>query len=348
MAQMDGQSQETVETQESQVSTDPWAAAFAALDKETEKEAEGDPQGNEGSSVLDGELRTGAEDTDSKGDRESDAPASTEDGIGADVQSGIGGPDTSGGEDNPEDGLADTSDFGITQEDIDSYRESIIERASNAAIDVVAKAYIEKGARHTNGKLGATINDPDVCKRDEDGVPRFYNPETGREFTGDNPRRQAQEWVDDYNRELAANFNKTCEEYSKRLVEKEAPQLAVMEFAPTYEKLDPVRQSMLDSLLEDYEIRDESDNLIGYKIDLNQALSAINRQVRTIQAMHQSQQQTEQPHQSGAQPGASGPALDMKSSATNAGKEGKPEFKSLAEAMEWEQDQILAKMKGSK
>jgi hypothetical protein len=205
----------------------------------------------------------------------------------------------------------------------------------------VAAAYIKQGVRATNGRLGATINDADVCKRDSDGVPRFYNPETGREFTGDNPRRQAQEWVDDYNRELADAFNRTCAEYSKKLLEKEDGRLAIIEFAPKYKQLDPVRRSMFESIIEDYEVTDKDGNIVAYSCDLDKALAAVNRQVEVIRKKFASKAPEEKP----AQP--SGPALDTPSTGGSQDAGGRPQFKSLAEAMEWEQDQLLAKRRNA-
>ena len=194
-----------------------------------------------------------------------------------------------------------------------------------------------QGARHTDGKLGASINDSDVCKRDKDGVPRFYNPETGREFTGDNPRRQAQEWVDDYNRELADAFNKTCQDYSQKLLQEEGGRLAIIEFAPKYKALDPVRRAMFESIIEDYEVTDSSGNIISYTCDLDKALAAVNRQVSVIKQRFSSGNTGQ------AKP--SGPALDTPSTSRTSTEEGKPQFKSIEEAMEWEQDQLLTKMK---
>ena len=202
-------------------------------------------------------------------------------------------------------------------------------------------AYVKQGARSRDGRLGATINDPDVCKRDQDGVPRFYNPETGREFTGDNPRRQAQEWVDDYNRELSEAFNKTCQQYERQLMEKEGGRLAIIEFAPKYKALDPVRRSMLESIIEDYEVTDDDGNIVAYSCDLDKALAAVNRQVRVIQQRFSKQGAT-----APAKP--SGPALDTPSVGGTPEGEGRPQFKSIAEAMEWEQDRLLEKMRGGK
>ncbi len=146
--------------------------------------------------------------------------------------------------------------------------------------------------------------------------------------------------MDDYNRELAGVFNQACQKYESELLKDSQPQLDVLEFAGTYDSLDPVRKAMLDSMLEDYEVKDSDGDVIGYSIDLKRAMAAINKQVNVIQEYgraHAARQNAEP-----STPTA--PALDMKNSVAASGKAGeKPQFKSLAEAMEWEQDQLLAK-----
>lgn len=329
---MANQNEKTFEDEVDQVPSDPWIEAFAALDKEakdsTEEASDTDDSGSD-SAV-----------SDSQGDDNGEHSASPEVGDGLGSEDQPGGPGDLGGGDSGSDTAFDNNDLSISEEQIKQYRESFMEDIKERTLNDVANAYIKQGARHTNGRLGASINDPDVCVRDDDGFPRFYNPETGREFTGDNPRRQAQEWVDDYNRELADAFNKTCREYSQRLMQEEGGRLAVIEFAPKYKSLDPIRRSMLDSILEDYEITDSEGDVIAYSCDLDKALAAVNRQVRVIQSQYKSGK-TEKPK-------PSGPALDTPNAAgSKAPGSGKPKFKSIEEAMEWEQDQLLAKMKGN-
>lgn len=339
------------ENQEGAAEVDPWAVAFAALDKENQENAaeasdtgtdQESDNGTDASGASDADTHTGDANTGTgSADNAADDSAA--------LQGAAGGSGDLAGTDAGTDDDDSPSVFGITTEDFESYKESVVSRVEDRVIKDVAAEYIKRGARNTNGKLGATIDDKDICKRDEDGVPHFYNPETGKEFTGDNPRRQAQEWVDDYNRVLKENFNQTCSQYSQTLMEREAPALAVLEFAPTYEKLDPVRQTMLDNLLSDYEIKDSNDEIIGYSCDLNQALNAVNRQVKSIQEMQGAQSlpdKTQEVVNSDGQSGQS-PALDLKASATPPAS-GKPKFNSLEEAMEWEQDQLLAKQKGTK
>lgn len=330
---MAGEIQETTEGALGEVSVDPWAEAFAALDKENKNAAEAaSDTGEDGGS---GDLGNTQEPDGSEG------PASPEVEDGGAAEDLPGGPGDLGGADSGADEGLDWDGIGLSEDEIKEYRESFVADIKERTIDDVVKAYIDHGARHQGNRLGASINDPDVCKRDRDGVPRFYNPETGREFTGDNPRRQAQEWVDDYNKELADAFNRTCQEYSQRLMDQEGGRLAVIEFAPKYKALDPVRRSMFESIIEDYEVTDNDGNVVAYSCDLDKALAAVNRQVKKIQERFAKQGAT------AAKPAPSGPALDTPSSNGGAQGGGKPQFKSIAEAMEWEQDQILARMKGS-
>ena len=321
---MAGENEKMAEDMVDEVPSDPWAVAFAALDKEEQANAahDMDDQGEDTQEPDDGAGTDEVEARDSDDVRGYDGGSDTLDGVGGDENDSF-----------------DWDGIDISEDGIKSYRDQIVESVRERTLTDVANAYIKKGARNSDGVLGANINDPDVCKRDSDGVPRFYNPETGREFTGDNPRRQAQEWVDDYNRELADAFNKTCADYSKMLMQQESTKLAVVEFAPKYKALDPTRRSMLDSIIEDYEVRDNDGDIIGYSCDLNKALAAVNRQVRAIQQRYAHHQQTvtETP---------SGPALDTPTMGNTSGEQAKPQFKSLAEAMEWQQDQLLKNRKG--
>ena len=124
-------------------------------------------------------------------------------------------------------------------------------------------------------------------------------------------------------------------------MDKEGGRLAIIEFAPKYKQLDPVRRSMFESIIEDYEVTDDSGNIVAYSCDLDKALAAVNRQVKVIQERFANQQRK-------APAAPTGPALDTPSTGSQpADGSGKPQFKSLAEAMEWEQDQLLAR-KGRK
>lgn len=336
---MDGQTTETPEDQTGQISIDPWAEAFASL----ESGNTGDPKtgtttgsnpdttdGSDGSGVHGDQAAT----SDNGESANADNPA-TEDSTESTVDAG--GLDNPAESDDQQDNGTGSDLLGISDDELQEYRDGLVEDVRSQAINDMAQEFIKRGIRHTNGKLGASINDADICKRDEDGVPRFYNPETGREFTGDNPRRQAQEWVDDYNKELAQAFNQACENYGNKLLEQDAPTIAVLEFANTYDKLDPIRKGMFDSLIEDYEIKDGNE-IIGYSCDLNKALAAVDRQVQMIQGYAKANSSNSVSNQ------PSSPALDMKNSGGAATKP-TAEPKSLAEAMLMQQNALLESMK---
>jgi hypothetical protein len=325
---MDEEKNQQDEDQASNPASDPWAEAFAALDKEEEKtppSVAGEPKSDDAQDTKTADMGDGA------------ADASADD--GDEVPPAAGGPGDLGGADSGEDAGTEDSIFRISQERADEYRESLKQSIEEQTLHDVANAYIKQGCRHIDGKLGASIYDPDICKRDEDGVPHFYNPKTGQEFSGSDPRATAQNWVDDYNHELSVAFNKTCADYAKKLMDEKGVGLTVIDFAPKYEKLDPVRRAMFESIIEDYEVHDEKGELIGYSCDLDKALSAVNRQVKTMQERFKNTGQ--------ATPAPSGPALDMKSSSRDS-DDSAPKFNSIAEAMEYQQDQLLKKMKEGK
>lgn len=319
------------EDQTGQVEVDPWAAAFAALDKAGKGDAEEPAAGGADAPAA---VAGGVADTAGAGAGEPvppDAPA----GNGEPDAPDLGGLGASPGSDGAEDATAFGGMQGI---DVEKYEQDLKDSIRDRAIGDIAKEFIKRGIRNNNGKLGATIDDKDICKRDEDGVPHFYNPETGQEFRSDNPRRQAQEWVDDYNRELKRVFNDTCEKYEKHLMEEQAPSIAVMKFAPKYEKLDEIRKGMFDNVIEDYEIKDGDGKVIGYSCDLDKALALVERQIAHIQSYAKKQQE--------AQPAPpTGPALDMKTSSGAIASGERKVPKSLAEAMEMQQDELLEKMR---
>ena len=101
----------------------------------------------------------------------------------------------------------------------------------------------------------------------------------------------------------------------------------------------------INQLLQENNVTDKDGNIVGYSCDLDKALAAVNRQVRMIQQRYGEQKVGDNVATQERQPVASGPALDTPSSGGVKQGNAKPQFKSIEEAMEWEQDQILAKMR---
>lgn len=307
---------------------DSWEAAFAALEQRNKKEPEETP------ADRDGQPDAG-ESGQAEGTSGSDAEPVAE-GQSDDAQ--LDGTDTGGS--SAADGAAGetVSEFDYSAEEVTETISSIESFIEDQAVSDVANAMKASGKIRVtrDGKLGASINDPDIYTKDEDGVPTYINPETGRPFTGDNPRAQAKQWVDDYNAELEQAFNKIAKQRIDELKKEKEPIVRTLKFAETYKKLNDVQRDMLDSLIEDYEVKDEDGNAIGYSCDLDKALAQVNRQISKLtergKALHPKQEK----------PAPTEPALDMPQS-TGSSENKPPQFKSLAEAMSWSQDQMLKK-----
>lgn len=310
---------------------DSWEAAFAALEQRNKKESEETPADRDGQPDA-GEFGQ------TEGASGSDAEPVAE-GQSDDAQ--LDGTDTGGG--SAADGAAGetVSEFDYSAEEVNETISSIESSIEDQAVSDVANAMKASGKIRVtrDGKLGASINDPDIYTKDEDGVPTYINPETGRPFTGDNPRAQAKQWVDDYNAELEQAFNKIAKQRIDELKKEKEPIVRTLKFAETYKKLNDVQRDMLDSLIEDYEVKDEDGNAIGYSCDLDKALAQVNRQISKLtergKALHPKQEK----------PAPTEPALDMPQS-TGSSENKPPEFKSLEEAMSWSQDQMLKQRKG--
>lgn len=310
---------------------DSWEAAFAALEQRNKKEPEETPADRDGQpDAGESEQPESTSGSDAEPVAESqpdDAQLDGADAGGSSVTDGAAG--------------ETVSDFDYSAEEVTETISSIESSIEDQAVNDVANAMRASGKIRVtkNGKLGASINDPDIYTKDEDGVPTYINPETGRPFTGDNPRAQAKQWVDDYNAELEQAFNKIAAQRVEELKKEKEPIVRTLKFAETYKKLNDVQRDMLDSIIEDYEVRDEDGNAIGYSCDLDKALAQVNRQISKLtdrgKALHPKQEK----------PAPSEPALDMPQS-TGSGENKPPEFKSLAEAMAWSQDQQLKQRKG--
>lgn len=309
---------------------DSWEAAFAALEQRNKKEPEETPTNRDGQpDAGESGQAEGTSGSDAEPVAEGQSDDAQLDGTNA---GGSGAADGAAGE--------TVSEFDYSAEEVNETISSIESSIEDQAVSDVANAMKASGKIRVtrDGKLGASINDPDIYTKDEDGVPTYINPETGRPFTGDNPRAQAKQWVDDYNAELEQAFNKIAKQRIDELKKEKEPIVRTLKFAETYKKLNDVQRDMLDSLIEDYEVKDEDGNAIGYSCDLDKALAQVNRQISKLtergRALHPKQEK----------PASTEPALDMPQS-TGSSENKPPEFKSLAEAMSWSQDQMLKQRK---
>lgn len=312
-----------LEKLENQEEVDPWLKAFEALEKPAAEGTEpGEPEEDAG---ADG------------GQEQPDDTGAGADGVPGDQLERHDSPD---GLDNPEDGNQVDPTPGEVAPDVDEAIKEYQGQARQAAIDTVVEAYKKQGVRCTpDGKLGASLSDPDICKKDADGTIRYYNPENGREFTGPNPRRDAQDYCDQYNRELAEQFNKACAKVEQQKMQEYDPAIRVLKFAPKYDALDDMTRGMLDDLIEDYEVKDSDGNLIGYSCDLDAALKTVQKQMARFKDYTKPEPKP-----------ATGPEEDMKKGSAKGNSDPEKHFvpKSLEEAMEYIQNREAEEAKNKK
>ena len=316
---------ETQTTTENIDSGDPWAAAFAALNQAEQKDIEGTEDERDG------------------GDTGASADSSAPDGQGSDHAEGsdsdvasenIPGPGDARGETDEQNAGDTSSSFAGVSISPNDYIKEVSERLVPGILDKVFNDFKNNGEHiNSNGKLGWSINDPEIRQVDADGAVTFINPETKREFSGDDPRRQAQEYVDWRNDQMRNKFNQACEAEQNKQLQQFAPQFNLLRFAPTYQAMDPIRQQLFDAMLEGYEVTDANGNVIGYSCDLEKMNNLMERQISTIQAYGQKTGQVQKP-------AASGPALDMKADHSGNRYDGEPP-KDLNEAMERLQNKQL-------
>lgn len=343
------------QTQVDQNQTDPWAAAFAALEQKDKKDSKTDTTGE----LLGNQDKPGVGQPD--GQAASDSQTGNQGGPGTaqihdgnagainDVahdgngdQNQTGGLGADSGDDGAQAGEPGEGDhLGLSEQELEDYRNIVVEDLRDRVTQQVNQEFIKQGVMAYNGIVGANINDERITKRDKDGVPHFYNPETGREFGGDNPRAQAQAWCESYNKELESAFNNACHQAEQKALGDEVNELAVLEFAPTYERMDPVRQKLFDNLVSDYEIKDDAGEVVGYSCDLNSAAATVERLVESIQSFAPKPAEGEQAQPQNA---PQGPVTDMPNRAVAVTTQpGSP--KSIEEALLNYQNNLLNSVK---
>lgn len=210
----------------------------------------------------------------------------------------------------------------------------IQKEARDFAIKYVRDAFEKQGVPKTpDGALGWTPDNKDICKVDADGIKRYYNPDNGREFTGPNPRKDAQEYCDQRNRELAEAFNKSCAKVEAQRLDESKPTIEMLKFEKTYDSMDETTRDLFDDLIEDYEIKDKHGDVIGYSCDLKKAHAAAKRQAARVSKWREAVPEKQ----------ATGPETDMKKGNAKADPKPKKQVDSLAAAMEALEDAKIEK-----
>lgn len=164
----------------------------------------------------------------------------------------------------------------------------------------------------------------DIYERREDGTVIFHNPDNpSQPFAS---RVEAQAWVNSMNDQIKEGFVRAAQSEYQELLKQAMPAIRLVEFAPTFDKMDDDVKQVFDQLIEPYSVYNNAGQVIGYNCNLpqmaNQAASIASR-FRGNQA--QQQQQVQQQVQQ-----ASEPAMDMQTGASRSSANEEP--KTLEEA----------------
>ena len=167
----------------------------------------------------------------------------------------------------------------------------------------------------------------DVYERDESsGRVTYRNPDDPSHPFAD--RTKAQEFIDSINRQIKDRFNHEIRQEQMELIDNARPMLAMIDFLPTYQKLNQLEREVLDEIISPYAVTDASGATIGFNVNLQAAA----KQAKGIAKRFEDQQarqakQAQQPQQKKDQ--SSGPAMDMTS---GAGEPASDEPTNLSEA----------------
>lgn len=226
------------------------------------------------------------------------------------------------------DGPADV----IEPVDYNPAREQILKGVQQRAINAVREEF-----RNQQIEMWS-IND--IYERDENtGRVRFRNPDDpNRDFQS---RYEAQQFVDAMNKQITAEFRQQVNQKQREFLQQEAPRLRTIEFAPKYEAMDQVTKDVFDEMIEPYAVRDNSGDVIGFNVNLQAVATQAEKIAARFKKSQPQQQQQEPEEQAKKQPG--GPALDIK---TGASQSNDVEPKTIGEALKM-YDSAKRKKKGN-
>ena len=229
-----------------------------------------------------------------------------------------------GGQEQSEISPVDGNTGGFTNQpeeyDYSAPRNKVLENIKSQALAETKKIFSDEGIDVVNG---LTLNDLIERPVDRNGNPTgevlFKDPDHPGKYIS---RNDARAWVNDYNADVKAEFNRIANEKYNELIGTAKPIMELMDFAPKFDKMDKMSQDLLADMIEPYAIKD-GNRIIGYNCDLNAAAKQVEKMVNRINKMYPSQQ---------AESPVTTPEVDIKSG--NAGDNSKDEEpKNIEEAM---------------
>ena len=229
-----------------------------------------------------------------------------------------------GGQEPSEVSPADGNVGGLTNQpeeyDYSAPRNKVIENIKSQALAETKKMFADEGIDIVNG---LTLNDLIERPVDRNGNPTgevlFKDSDHPGKYIS---RNDARAWVNDYNADVKAEFNRIANEKYNELMGNAKPIMELMDFAPKFDKMDKMSQDLLADMIEPYAIKN-GNQIVGYNCDLNAAAKQVEKMVGRIQKLYPSQQ---------TESTVTTPEVDIKSG--NAGDNSKDEEpKNIEEAM---------------
>lgn len=203
--------------------------------------------------------------------------------------------------------------------DVSAYQKNLEDSIRIQAAQMAANDFEKAGYR----KLSIM----DLRTQDDRGNVTFENPDNkSRPFQS---RMEAQAWIDSFNKQVEADFDREARKHAGKLREQSKPMMEMISFMGKYHAMPNDTKEIFDDLIDPYAIMSNG-NVIGFKCNLETAArqaEAIAKRFRKPEQQQQQQQQQQQP----AQPQR--PSMDLPSKGSSSGTVGDPEPKTIAEAI---------------
>lgn len=194
----------------------------------------------------------------------------------------------------------------------------IVRSVNDNSMQMARRKFEEDGIRQFSMK--------DIAER-RDGRIIYHNPDDpNRPFEN---RMQAQEWVDSINKQINDELLSTAREINGRALKAVTPTVRMLQFAPTYDAMDRQTQDIFDDLIEEFEVKNQRGEVIGYQCNLE----AMARRAAKLAQRYGTKQQSGDRRGPGRPKRQKAPATDMRSHGTASGSGGDEEPKTIEDAM---------------
>ena len=183
----------------------------------------------------------------------------------------------------------------------------------------------------------------DLYEKDEHtGRVRFRNPDDpSRDFQS---RYEAQQFVDAMNKQITQSFRNEVNKAQREIIQREAPKLRLIEFAPKYDAMDQVTKDIFDDMIEPYAVTDSGGKVVGFNVNLD-AVHAQAAKIAQRIKQYAPQPQAQEGEEAKAKPASKSPALDAKTGVSITGEQ---EPKTIGEALKmYDKQQRESKKKGN-